>query len=172
MEELLMTRIPCSTYRLQFNKYFGFKDARKITPYLHNLGITDVYSSPYFMAKAGSLHGYDIVNPNTLNPEVGTEQEYNAFISELQKHGMGQILDIVPNHMCIDSKDNSWWMDVLENGPSSVYANFFDIDWNPLKTELRDKILIPVLGDQYGHILENQELTLTFEHGAFFIYYN
>lgn len=171
MEELLLTRIPCSTYRLQFNKYFRFKDARKIIPYLHDLGITDVYSSPYFMTKAGSLHGYDIVNPNSLNPEIGTEQEYNAFISELQKHEMGQILDIVPNHMCIDSKDNSWWMDVLENGPSSAYANFFDIDWNPLKTELKDKILIPVLGDQYGNILEGQELKLTFEHGAFFIYY-
>jgi len=171
MEELLLPRIPCSTYRLQFNKQFRFKDAKKIVPYLHDLGITDVYSSPYFMAKAGSLHGYDIVDPNSLNPEIGTEEEYNAFIAELHRYAMGQVLDIVPNHMCIESKDNVWWMDVLENGPSSPYANYFDIDWDPVKKELKDKILIPFLGDQYGNILEGQELKLAFEEGTFFICY-
>lgn len=91
---------------MQFNKYFRFEDAKRIVPYLHALGITDIYASPYFKAKEGSLHGYDIVDPNTLNPEIGTEEEYNAFVAELQRHGMGQILDIVSNHMCIESKEN------------------------------------------------------------------
>jgi len=170
-EKLILPRIPVSTYRLQFNKHFKFSDAREIVCYLHDLGITDAYSSPYFKAKEGSLHGYDIVDPNLLNPEIGTEKEYNAFIAELHRYKMGQILDIVPNHMCIESKDNLWWMDILENGPSSMYADYFDIDWDPLKEELKEKILIPFLGDQYGNILEAQDLKLTFEEGAFFICY-
>jgi (1->4)-alpha-D-glucan 1-alpha-D-glucosylmutase len=171
-ENILKTRIPISTYRLQFNRHFRFSDARDIVHYLYDLGISDIYSSPYLKAKEGSLHGYDIVDPNALNPEIGTE-EYDEFIKELQNYGMGQILDIVPNHMCIASKENAWWMDVLENGPSSVYANFFDIDWNPVKEELKNKVLLPVLGDQYGRVLENQELRLTFEEGAFSVnYYN
>ncbi len=164
-------RIPASTYRLQFNRRFGFSDAMSIIRYLHELGITDIYSSPYLKAKKGSLHGYDIVDPNELNPEIGTEEEYDELIKELQKYGMGQVLDIVPNHMCIESSANKWWMDVLENGPSSVYANFFDIDWEPVKKELKDKILLPILGDQYGKVLEDRELRLNFEGGAFFLHY-
>lgn len=168
-----ITRIPVSTYRLQFNRQFRFSDAKVLIPYLHDLGITDIYASPYFKARGGSLHGYDIIDHNTLNPEIGTEEEYDELINELWKYGMGQILDIVPNHMCIADKGNVWWMDVLENGPSSLYVKLFDIDWEPVKKELKDKILLPVLGDQYGNVLENQELTLTFEEGAFFIqYYN
>jgi (1->4)-alpha-D-glucan 1-alpha-D-glucosylmutase len=169
-EPFLLPRIPSSTYRLQFNSQFRFVDAQNILGYLNDLGISDVYASPYFMAKEGSLHGYDIVNPTVLNPEVGTEDEYNEFINALQKYKMGQILDIVPNHMCID-KDNTWWTNILENGPSSIYANLFDIDWEPVKKELTNKILLPILGDQYGKILENQELRLAFEEGAFFLYY-
>lgn len=161
-------RFPVSTYRLQFNHRFRFRDAESIIPYLHGLGITDIYASPYVKARKGSLHGYDIVDPNTLNPEVGTEEEYDAFVREIQKYGMGQILDIVPNHMCTES-DNSWWMDVLENGPSSLYAGFFDIDWTPSIKKLTNKILIPLLGDQYGKVLERQELKLIFEGGAFFL---
>jgi len=92
--------------------------------------MSDVYASPYFRARKGSLHGYDIVDPSVLNPEVGTEEEYDTFVRELGKYGMGQILDIVPNHMSCES-ENPWWMDVLENGRSSPYADFFDIDWNP-----------------------------------------
>ncbi len=164
-------RLPGATYRLQFNHQFKFSDARSIVSYLHELGISDVYSSPYFMAKKGSLHGYDILNPNLLNPEIGTEEEYEEFIRELERHGMGQILDIVPNHMCITGNENTWWMDVLENGPSSIYADFFDIDWKPVKDELENKVLLPILGDQYGQVLENQELTLKFEGGSFSIYY-
>jgi (1->4)-alpha-D-glucan 1-alpha-D-glucosylmutase len=168
---LLLPRIPVSTYRLQFNSQFSFSDARKIIYYLHLIGITDIYSSPYFKAKKGSIHGYDIVDPAVLNPEIGTDEEYNELISELQKYGMGQILDIVPNHMCIESKDNAWWMDVLENGPGSFFADFFDIDWEPEKRELKDRILIPILGDQYGNVLERQELRLVFEEGMFYVFY-
>jgi (1->4)-alpha-D-glucan 1-alpha-D-glucosylmutase len=163
--------IPCATYRLQFNSQFRFVDATRIIAYLHDLGITDIYASPYFKAKKGSLHGYDIVDPNTLNPEIGDYDEYATMAAELQRHGMGQVLDIVPNHMCVDSSENQWWMDVLENGPSSPYAKFFDIDWTPVKKELKDKVLIPVLGSQYGDILEGQELRLVFEEGALFVYY-
>jgi (1->4)-alpha-D-glucan 1-alpha-D-glucosylmutase len=164
-------RIPVSTYRLQLNHLFTFSDATSLVLYLHELGISDVYASPYFKAKKGSLHGYDLLNHNELNPEIGTEKEYDGWINELKKYGMGQVLDIVPNHMSIAEDQNTWWMDVLENGPSSVYASFFDIDWKPVKDELENKVLLPVLGDQYGRVLENQELKLTLEEGAFFINY-
>jgi (1->4)-alpha-D-glucan 1-alpha-D-glucosylmutase len=164
-------RIPVSTYRLQLNHLFNFSDAKALVPYLHELGITEVYASPYFKAKKGSLHGYDLLNHNELNPEIGTEKEYDEWVGELARYGMGQVLDIVPNHMSITEDENSWWMDVLENGPSSAYANFFDIDWKPVKDELENKVLLPVLGDQYGRVLENQELKLTFEEGTFFILY-
>ncbi|CAG0998541.1 partial (1-_4)-alpha-D-glucan 1-alpha-D-glucosylmutase, partial [Anaerolineae bacterium] len=164
-------RVPVSTYRLQFNRHFRFTDAKAIIHYLNNLGISDIYASPYFKAREGSLHGYDIVDHNTLNPEIGTEEEYHGMIQELWKCGMGQILDIVPNHMCITSNENTWWMDVLENGSGSIYADFFDIDWEPVKIELKDKVLIPILGDQYGIVLERQELQLAFENGDFFLYY-
>lgn len=164
-------RIPVATYRLQLNQQFKFADLKSIVPYLHELGISDCYCSPYFMAQKGSLHGYDILDHNQLNPEIGTEEEYEAFIEALKRHGMGQVLDIVPNHMGIAGNENQWWMDVLENGPSSAYAEFFDIDWEPVKDELENKVLLPVLGDQYGRVLENQELKLSFEEGAFFVHY-
>jgi (1->4)-alpha-D-glucan 1-alpha-D-glucosylmutase len=164
-------RIPVATYRLQFNGDFRFTDARQIVSYLHELGISDLYASPYFRARKGSRHGYDIVDPHALNPEVGSEQEYDALVTELHRCGMGQVLDIVPNHMCIESSDNAWWMDLLENGPSSMHADFFDVDWEPVKRELKDKVLCPILGDQYGAVLERGELALTFEEGAFFLHY-
>jgi (1->4)-alpha-D-glucan 1-alpha-D-glucosylmutase len=170
-EYVLLPRIPCATYRLQFNSEFTFSDAGKILNYLRELGISDIYASPYFKARKGSLHGYDIVDPGSLNPEIGTEADYDELINGLRELGMGQILDIVPNHMCIESSDNAWWMDVLENGPSSRYAKNFDIYWNPVKKELRDKVLIPVLGDQYGNVLEDQELSLSFEEGTFSVSY-
>jgi len=164
-------KIPVSTYRLQLNHLFKFSDATSLVAYLHELGISDVYASPYFKAKKGSLHGYDLLDHNEFNPEIGTEKDYDGWIDELRKYGLGQVLDIVPNHMSITEGENSWWMDVLENGPSSAYAHFFDIDWKPVKDELENKVLLPVLGDQYGRVLENQELKLTFEEGAFFILY-
>jgi (1->4)-alpha-D-glucan 1-alpha-D-glucosylmutase len=169
-ENIPAARIPASTYRVQLNRNFRFTDARDIVSYLHDLGISDIYASPYLGAKKGSLHGYDIVDHNALNPEIGTEDEYNELINELKKYGMGQVLDIVPNHMGIGS-ENTWWMDLLENGPSSVFAGFFDVDWEPVKRELKDKVLLPVLGGQYGTALENQEIALSFQEGAFFINY-
>lgn len=164
-------RRPVSTYRLQFNRSFTFQDARQIIPYLDALGITDCYASSYLKATPGSLHGYDIADPRTLNPEIGTECDYHDFARTLREYGMGQILDVVPNHMGISQSRNTWWLDVLENGPSSRYAPFFDIDWHPIKAELNNKILLPILGDLYGAVLENQEIVLFYEQGAFFIRY-
>jgi len=164
-------RIPVSTYRLQFNAHFRFNDAREIVHYLRTLGISDIYASPYFTSRSGSLHGYDILDQNSLNPEIGSEEEYEALVGELKQWDMGQILDIVPNHMCIEGQGNAFWLDVLENGPSSPYASFFDINWHPVKKELENKILIPILGDQYGTVLENGELRLSFAEGSFFISY-
>ncbi len=166
-----LRRIPLATYRLQFNHQFKFSQGKAILGYLRELGISDIYASPYLLTKKGSLHGYDVVNPNLLNPEIGTEEEYGAMTEELAGQGMGQVQDIVPNHMCILGTDNVYWMDVLENGPGSLYADFFDIDWKPVKAELENKVLLPILGDQYGQALENQELRLHFEGGAFYITY-
>jgi len=165
-------QIPVSTYRLQFHGAFTFRDATRVIAYLYELGISDIYASPYFKAKKGSLHQYDIVDHNALNPEIGTEDDYRAMIAELKRNNMGQVLDIVPNHMCVDSPENQWWMEVLENGPSSPYAMYFDIDWTPVKKELRGKVLLPILGDQYGNILEGQELKVVLEEGAFFVHYS
>lgn len=164
-------KIPTATYRLQFNRGFTFHDAQEIVPYLYALGISDIYSSPYFKASPGSLHGYDTLDQNQLNPEIGCREEQAAFCDELRRHGMGQILDIVPNHMCIEGHGNHYWQDVLENGPSSRYAAFFDIDWHPVKHELENKILIPILGDQYGAVLERGELQLSFDEGSIHLSY-
>ena len=164
-------RIPSSTYRLQFNRQFTFKDAREIVPYLDALGISDCYASPYFQARAESLHGYDITDHNKLNAAIGSRAEYDAWIADLHAHGMGQIVDFVPNHMGIGEPLNLWWMDVLENGPSSIHAPWFDIDWKPLKSDLKDKVLLPILGDQYGRVLERGELQVRFEGGAFYLRY-
>jgi (1->4)-alpha-D-glucan 1-alpha-D-glucosylmutase len=164
---------PSSTYRLQFNREFTFRDAAKLVPYLARLGVSHCYASPYLRARPGSMHGYDIIDHNALNPEIGTPEDYEEFVSQLHRHGMGQILDIVPNHMGVMGSDNAWWLDVLENGEASTYADFFDIDWDPIKDELQGKVLIPILGDQYGNVLENGELRLAFdgERGEFSIYY-
>src|SRR5262245_18184640 len=118
-EYQLVPRLPAATYRLQFNRFFTFDDARRRVTYLDALGISDCYASPYLRAPAESTHDYDIADHNTLNPAIGGEPEYEAFVAELHRHGMGQILDIVPNHMGIGEASNTWWMDVLENGPSS-----------------------------------------------------
>jgi (1->4)-alpha-D-glucan 1-alpha-D-glucosylmutase len=164
-------RLPEATYRVQFNHTFTFRNAREVAPYLAALGISDCYSSPYAKARSGSMHGYDIVDHNRLNPEVGTEEEFDEFVRDLHFHGISQVLDVVPNHMGVASDDNAWWIDVLENGPGSPYASFFDIDWMPLKPDLANKVLLPILGDQYGKVLEDQQLVLNFEEGAFFIRY-
>ena len=164
-------RIPTATYRLQFNDTFTFSDAARIVPYLQALGITDCYASSYLRAVPGSQHGYDIVDPTTMNPELGTEHDFRIFTDSLAQHGMGQILDVVPNHMGIAKSCNAWWLDVLENGPSSNYAAFFDIDWHPVKAELEYKVLLPILGEQYGTVVENEEIILEYRQGRFFIRY-
>jgi (1->4)-alpha-D-glucan 1-alpha-D-glucosylmutase len=168
------SQVPTATYRLQLNHTFTFRDAASIVPYLHSLGISHCYVSPYLRARPGSLHGYDIIDHNALNPELGTKEDYEHFVDELHRHGMGQILDIVPNHMGVMGSDNAWWLDVLENGEASDYAEFFDIDWSSVKEELQGKVLIPILGDQYGNELERGELKLVFdlENGAFSIFYH
>jgi (1->4)-alpha-D-glucan 1-alpha-D-glucosylmutase len=164
-------RIPAATYRLQFHAGFTFADATALIPYLHGLGITDCYCSSYLQAVAGSLHGYDVADPTALNPEVGTEDDFRRFVEALHAHGMGQVLDVVPNHMGIARSANRWWQDVLENGPSSRYAKVFDIDWQPLKPELAYKVLLPILGDQYGTVLERGEIRLVYQDGAFCLRY-
>jgi (1->4)-alpha-D-glucan 1-alpha-D-glucosylmutase len=164
-------RIPRCTYRLQFNRQFRFENARAITSYLDRLGVSDAYASPYFQARAESLHGYDITDHNKLNAAIGTREDYDRWIAELHGHQMGQVVDFVPNHMGVGEPQNEWWMDVLENGLSSFYAPYFDIDWHPLKTDLQEKVLLPILGDQYGRVLERGELQVHFEAGAFFLSY-
>lgn len=164
-------RIPNSTYRIQFNKDFTFDDARKLVPYLRDLGIGDVYASPILKARPGSPHGYDICDHSQINPELGGEEAFAALAAELAANGMGLLLDIVPNHMGIGHPSNLWWMDVLENGAGSIYANHFDIDWSPVNPHLRDKVLLPCLGDQYGAVLESGQIRLAYEGGAFFLYY-
>ena len=164
-------RLPEATYRLQFHAGFTFRDACARVPYLHNLGITDCYASPYLKARAGSMHGYDISDHQSLNPEIGTQEEYDAWITALQAHGMGQILDIVPNHMGIVGNENAWWNDVLENGPCARHAGYFDIDWYPVKPELRERVLLGFLGEPYGKVLESGQITLRYGAGAFTIHY-
>ncbi len=165
--------IPVVTYRLQFNRDFTFSQAANLVPYLASLGVSHCYASPYLRARPGSMHGYDIIDHHQLNPEIGSSEDYERFVDALHEHGMGQILDIVPNHMGILGKDNAWWLDVLENGRASTYASYFDIDWEPLKGELQGKVLVPVLGDQYGSVLDRGELKLTFdqERGEFSLFY-
>src|SRR3984957_11235104 len=149
-----MLRIPGSTYRLQLHKDFTFDDAAKIADYLHELGISHVYCSPYLQAAPGSMHGYDVVNHQKVNEELGGAEAHSRFCKKLGEVGLGQVLDIVPNHMSL-GKENEFWWDVLENGTSSRYASFFDIDWQPQEERLRDKVLVPILADQYGRVLQS-----------------
>ncbi len=164
-------RVPSATYRLQFNRSFTFEQAAGIVAYLDELGITDVYASPFLMAHPGSVHGYDVTDPTRFNPEIGDEGGFRTLSKNLQERNMGMIADVVPNHMCITHPSNTRWWDVLENGPSSPYARFFDIDWHPPKEELVNKVLLPVLGDQYGRVLDNQELKAVYTEGQFQVAY-
>lgn len=165
--------VPTATYRFQFNREFTFKQAREQLDYLKRLGISDLYASPYFRARKDSMHGYDIADHNQLNPNIGTQEDYDDMVAQLHRQGMSQLLDTVPNHMGIGETTNTWWMDVLENGQASLYAPYFDIDWEPLNPKLTGKVLLPTLGDQYGRVLENKELQLSFEcqQGAFYLHY-
>ncbi|MGH7717071.1 MAG: malto-oligosyltrehalose synthase, partial [Vulcanimicrobiaceae bacterium] len=155
--------VPLSTYRLQFSPRFRFVDASCIVPYLAKLGIGSIYASPYLRARSGSEHGYDVVDHNALNPEIGTIEEHRAMIAAAQEHGLGHVLDFVPNHMGILGMANPWWFDVLEWGQASPFAKFFDIDWHPQRADLDGKVLLPFLGDHYGRALEKGELQPRFD---------
>jgi len=164
-------RQPTATYRLQFNRRFTFRDALGLIEYLDALGISEVYASPLSAARPGSTHGYDVIDPTRLNPELGTPEEFDAFTRALASRGMGLVLDLVPNHMCATDPGNRWWQHVLERGPSSPYAKFFDINFHPAKIDLSEKILLPILGDQFGRIIENQEIQVHYDHGEFYAQY-
>lgn len=164
-------RIPISTYRVQLNRGFTFRDATAMVPYLAELGVGDLYASPYLQARPGSLHGYDITDHGSLNAEIGTEEEHAGMAALLREHGLGHLLDIVPNHMGIGGHTSPWWWEVLEGGRDSPYAAYFDIDWQPHKPELEGKVLLPVLGDAYGAVLERGELRLVYHDGRFRIEY-
>lgn len=163
------SNIPIATYRLQFNNQFTFQNAIDLVDYFHELGISHCYASPLLKAKPGSIHGYDIVDHSVFNPEIGTQDQFERYIQVLRNHRMGLICDIVPNHMYIVDPSNQWWNDVLENGPSSPYADYFDIDWNPPRTKLINKVLLPLLEQQYGEALENQALKVTYQEGVFLV---
>jgi len=162
--------IPAATYRLQFNRRFRFNDALVIVPYLNALGVSDIYASPLLAAGRGSAHGYDVTDPARLNPELGSSEEFAALAGSLRCHGMGLLLDIVPNHMAA-STENPWWRDVLRNGRHSAYAAYFDIDWRPAQPGLAGKVLLPVLGEPFGKVLENRELTIEPDEDGFAIRY-
>ena len=162
---------PRATYRLQFHAGFRFTDATALIPYLASLGISHIYASPYLRARAGSTHGYNIVDHGSLNPEIGTLEEYRDFVAALRAHGMGHILDFVPNHMGVGGSDNAWWLDLLTWGEDSHYADYFDVDWRPLRAELRGKVLLPFLGQQYGGVLDAGELRWEYVDGGFALRY-
>lgn len=157
--------IPRATYRLQFNEHFRLVQALALVPYLARLGISHLYASPLFKACPHSAHGYDVCDFTRLNPEIGTEEELEKLVAALSEHGMGLVLDIVPNHMGINSPENRRWWDVLKNGRTSRYADYFDIDWECSDPSLRGKILVPILGDQYERILERGELKIDENNG-------
>jgi (1->4)-alpha-D-glucan 1-alpha-D-glucosylmutase len=161
-----MATIPGSTYRLQLHKGFTFADAAGVATYLKQLGITHVYSSPYLQAAPGSMHGYDVVDHRKVNEELGGAEGHERFCKTLGEVGLGQVLDIVPNHMSL-AEENRYWWDVLENGTTSRYASFFDIDWNSSEERLRDKVLVPILADQYGRVLSAGGIVVKRQGSAF-----
>jgi (1->4)-alpha-D-glucan 1-alpha-D-glucosylmutase len=164
-------RIPLATYRLQLGPALTFDAAAALVPYLQALGISDAYTSPFFETSADRSHGYDVADHNRIRQELGGETAFRRLSATLQRHGMGLLIDLVPNHMGIARNRNAWWLDVLEEGPASPYAGFFDIDWTPVKPELAGKVLLPILGDHYGAVLERGELQLALEDGVFAVHY-
>ena len=164
---LVVPLAPRGTYRVQLHAGFGFAAAAAIADYLEALGISHLYSSPYLQAASGSTHGYDVVDPHRVNEELGGSEAHHRFCTALGKANLGQVLDVVPNHMSIADRKNVWWWDVLENGPSSRYASYFDVEWQPPEAKLHNMVLLPVLGDHYGRVLEAGEIKLAREGGTF-----
>ncbi len=164
-------RRPSATYRLQLHRAFNFDDAAQVVDYLADLGISDAYLSPYLAARPGSTHGYDVIDHGRINREIGDEQAHEQFLARLKERGLGRVLDIVPNHMGF-APDNPFLLDVLENGPQARWAGFFDIDWSPEKDSLEGRVLLPILEDLYGAVLESGLLSLEREGGRFWIRYH
>lgn len=162
---------PTSTYRLQLRPEFGFDHATELIPYLVEMGVSHLYASPYLQAALGSTHGYDVVDPSHVNRELGGADAHQRMCEAIKAAGLGQMIDIVPNHMAIAGRQNPWWWDVLENGPSSRYATFFDVDWDNSEERWPNKVLLPVLGDHYGRVLEAGELQLSQRAGYFILHY-
>ncbi len=166
-----MSEIPVATYRIQLHADFGFDDAAKIADYLAELGVSHVYCSPYLQAAPGSKHGYDVVDHHKVNTELGGAEAHDRFCKRLGVCRLGQVLDIVPNHMAISGRLNRYWWDVLENGPASRYASFFDIDWQSSEEKLRNKLLVPVLGEHYGRVIEKGDIQIKRNCGDFVVQY-
>jgi len=163
--------IPLATYRVQLSGHLTFAEVRPLVDYFSRLGIGALYLSPFFRAAAGSTHGYDVVDPTEIDPSLGSEEQFGALAESVRTAGLGLMIDIVPNHMGVSDAHNRWWQDVLANGPGSAFAKFFDIDWNPPKEALRGKVLLPVLGDQFGKVLEEKQIELAYEDERFVLHY-
>ena len=163
--------VPRATYRLQLNSDFTFDDALRLAPYLKRLGISDIYVSPIFQASSKSTHGYDVNDFTRISTDLGGRGGLDRLSEKLREEGLGLLLDFVPNHMGIDGTHNRWWLHVLENGAKSKYAPYFDIEWHPRLDRLNDRVLVPILGDYYGAVLERGEFSLRYEEGAFVLHY-
>src|SRR5215475_11969007 len=162
---------PRATYRLQLRPGFGFPEAAEIAAYLSKLGVSHVYCSPYLQATVGSTHGYDVLDHQSVNAELGGTVGHEQFCNTLGQHHLGQVLDVVPNHMSIGHSGNRWWWDVLENGPSSQYAAYFDVDWDSQEQKLRNRVLLPILGDHYGRVIDAKEIRVERRDGSFHVHY-
>ncbi|MGH7843973.1 MAG: alpha-amylase family glycosyl hydrolase, partial [Candidatus Binatia bacterium] len=162
--------VPIATYRLQFSPSFGFSQAQSILSYLRDLGISDIYASPIFLSRKGSQHGYDVVDPGQLNFELGTQEEFASLLETVRRYEMAWVQDIVPNHMAYDG-ENRMLMDVIENGPSSEFYGYFDIDWNHPYESLRGRVLAPFLGQFYSECLESGEIRLQYDESGLSISY-
>lgn len=162
---------PVATYRLQMRAEFGFEKATGVLDYLADLGVSHVYTSPFLQATTGSTHGYDVVDPSKVNRELGSEESCRQFFQAIKEKGLGLMIDVVPNHMAIVGQQNPWWWDVLENGPSSCYANYFDVDWEASEELWPNKVLLPLLGDHYGRVLEKGLLQLSLKEGSLILHY-
>jgi (1->4)-alpha-D-glucan 1-alpha-D-glucosylmutase len=162
----------CATYRVQLHPGFTFDDAAGLADYLAALGVSHLYLSPILQAAPGSTHGYDVVDPGRVSEALGGEAAYDRLSRVLADRGLGQLLDVVPNHMAVAGRDNRWWWDVLENGPASRYADYFDIDWDPPEAKLRHTVLVPILGDHYGRVLEAGDLRLVRAGGGLLVRYH
>src|SRR4051794_2116213 len=164
--------VPLATYRVQLHAGFGFDETAAIADYLHALGVTHLYSSPLLQAGKGSTHGYDVMNHHQVSKDLGGPEGFERLCHSLGGNRLGFILDIVPNHMSIASRENAWWWDVLENGQASRYSFYFDVDWQPAEAKLRNTVLMPILGDHYGRVVEAGELKLKRDGGTFTVHYH